>query len=167
MIVPKSLDTLREAPESTEEYLPPILSCIWFWDVLIMHAWIHRFDCIEKYWQLLIPILPVSIYHLPCSLLSPPSFTISYHITSIQRLNSPDNCPNLYVGFSLQYSHQPLGNEGRCQLPMLQCEHMVSTIVWPDNFCDLSLSGDLLLPCTNPPWAAFLVTHNCVTTLRI
>ena len=48
-IVPKGLDTLREAPESTEEYLPPILPCIWFWDVLIMHAWIHRFNCIEKY----------------------------------------------------------------------------------------------------------------------
>ena len=30
--------TLREAPESTKEYLPPILPCIWFWDVLIMHA---------------------------------------------------------------------------------------------------------------------------------
>ena len=45
---PKGLDTLREAPEGTKEYLPPILPCIWFWDVLIMHAWIHRFDCIEK-----------------------------------------------------------------------------------------------------------------------
>ena len=127
----------------------------------------NHFDCIEKYWQLLIPILPVPIYHLPRSLLNPPSFTISYHITSIQRLNGPDNCSHLHVGFSLQYSHHPLGNEGRCQLPMLQCEHMLSTIVWPDNFCDLPLSGDLLLPCTNPPWAAFLVTYNCVTALRI
>ena len=161
----KGLDTLREAPESTKGYLPPILPCIWFWDVLIMYAWIHRFDCIEKYWQLLIPILLVPIYHLPRSLLSPP--TISYHITFIQCLNSPNNCPNLHVRFSLQYSHQLLGNEGRCQLTMLQCQHMVSTIVWPDNFCDLSLFGDLLLPCTNPPWTAFLITHNCVTTLRI
>ena len=102
-----------------------------------------------------------------CSLLSPPSFTISYHITSIQCLNGPDNCPNLHVGFSLQYSHQPLGNEGKCQLSMPQCQHMVSIIVWPNNFCDLSLSGDLLLPCTNPPWVAFLVAHKCVTALRI
>ena len=99
--VPKGFDTLREAPESTEEYLPPILSYIWFWDVLIMHAWIHHFDCIEKYWQLLVPILLVPIYHLLCSLLSPPSFTISYHITFIQRLNGPNNCSNLHVGFSL------------------------------------------------------------------
>ena len=132
-----------------------------------MHAWIQRFDCIKKYWQLLITILLVPIYHLLRSLLSPSSYTISYHITSIQCLNGPDNCPNLHVGFSLQYSHQPLGNEGRCQLPMLQCQLMVSTIVWPDNFCNLLLSGDLLLPCTNPPWAAFLVTHNYVTTIRI
>ena len=165
--MPKGLDTLREASESTEEYLPPILPCNWFWDVLIMRAWIHRFDCIEKNWQLLIPILSVPIYHLPRSLLSPPSITISYHITSIQCLNGPDNCPNLHVGFSVQYSHQPLGNEGRCQLSMPQCQHMVSTIVWPDNFCDLPLFGDLLLPCTNPLRAAFLVTHNCVTALRI
>ena len=37
-IVPKGLDTLREALESMEEYLPPILPCIWFWDVLIMYV---------------------------------------------------------------------------------------------------------------------------------
>jgi hypothetical protein len=48
--MPKGLDTLREAPESTKEYLSPILPCVWFWDVLIMYALIHRFDCIEKYW---------------------------------------------------------------------------------------------------------------------
>ena len=30
MIVPKGLDTLREALESMEEYPPPILPCIWF-----------------------------------------------------------------------------------------------------------------------------------------
>ena len=35
------------------------------------------------------------------------------------------------------------------------------------NFCDLPLFGDLLLPCINPPWAAFLITHNCVTALCI
>jgi hypothetical protein len=52
-------------------------------------------------------------------------------------------------------------------LPMLQCEHMVSTIVWSDNFCNLPLFGDLLLPCTNRPWAALLVAHNCVRVLRI
>jgi hypothetical protein len=132
-----------------------------------MHVWIHRSDCIEKYWQLLIPILPVPIYHLLCTLLSPLSFNIRYHKTSIQHLNGPYNCPNLRVGFSLQYSHQPLGNEGRCQLPMLQCEHMFSTSVWPDNFCDLPLSGDLLLPCTNPSLAVFLVTNNCITPLHI
>ena len=149
--MPKGLDTLREAPESTEEYLPPILPCIWLWDVLIMHARIHRFNCIEKYWQLLIPILLVTIYHLPRSLLSPPSFTIGYHITFIQRLNGPNNCPHLYVGFSLQNFHQPLRNEGRCQLSMPQCQLMVNVIVWPNNFCDLSFFGDLLLPCTNPP----------------
>jgi hypothetical protein len=45
--VPKGLDTLREASESPEEYLT--LPCVWSRDVLIMHAWIHRFDCIEKY----------------------------------------------------------------------------------------------------------------------
>ena len=89
-----------------------------------------------------------------------------FPFTEIQVV-SPDNCPNLHVGFSLQYSHQPLDNEGRCQLPMPQYQHMVSTIVWPDNFGDLSLFDDLLLPYTNPPWAAFLVTHNYVTTLRM
>ena len=99
--MPKGIDTLREAPESTEEYLPPILPCIWFWDVLIMHAWIHCFDCIKKYWQLLILILLILIYHLPRSLLSPLSFTISYHITSIQCLNGLDNYPNIHVWFSL------------------------------------------------------------------
>uniref|UniRef100_K3XUA8 Uncharacterized protein n=1 Tax=Setaria italica TaxID=4555 RepID=K3XUA8_SETIT len=75
-----------------------------------MHAWIHRFDCIKKHWQLLVPRLPIPIYHLPRSLLSPPRFTISYHITSINLLNSSDNCSNFHVGLFLQYSHQPLRN---------------------------------------------------------
>jgi hypothetical protein len=48
-IVPKGLDTLRETPESTEEYSSSILPCVWSRDVLIMHAWIHYLDCIEKY----------------------------------------------------------------------------------------------------------------------
>ena len=36
--VPKGLDTLREAPKIMKEYQPHILPCVWFWDVLIMHA---------------------------------------------------------------------------------------------------------------------------------
>jgi hypothetical protein len=44
-----------------EEYLSPILPCVLSRDVLIMHAWIHCFDCIEKYWKLLVAILLVPI----------------------------------------------------------------------------------------------------------
>ena len=67
-IVPKGLDTLREALESTEEYLPPILPCIWFWDVLIMHAWIHRFDCIKSTGSCSYPSSqsPYIIFHARC-----------------------------------------------------------------------------------------------------
>jgi hypothetical protein len=36
-----------------------------------VHAWIHSFYYIEKYWKLLVAILPVTIYHLPRPLLSP------------------------------------------------------------------------------------------------
>jgi hypothetical protein len=99
--MPKGLDTLREAPKSTKEYLFPILPCVWPRDVLIMHAWIHCFDCIEKYWKLLVAILSVSIYHLPRPLLSPPGFAISYVISSIDLINYFDNSPDLHVRLSL------------------------------------------------------------------
>ncbi|RCV06094.1 hypothetical protein SETIT_1G136400v2 [Setaria italica] len=68
----------------------------------------------HEHWQLLVPRLPIPIYHAPRSLLSPPSFTISYHISSINLLNSSYNCSHFHVGLFLQYSHQPLRNEGRC-----------------------------------------------------
>jgi hypothetical protein len=80
--MPEGLYALQEAPESTKEDLSTIPPFVRFRDVLVMHAWVFCFHCIEQCWQLLVTLFLIPVYHLPCSLLCPPCFPVLDPVTN-------------------------------------------------------------------------------------
>ena len=165
--MPEGLDALGEAPEYTPEKLTYVLPpCIWFWDVLIMHAWICCFHCIQQGMQFLKSLLPITIYHLPCPLLCPPCLPIFYPVSK-HVLTIVYNRPNRQIRLILQCAAQLVGYEGRGQLSMLKLQFIFCTCVWTNNFGDLELSCEFLFPSTYPPITICLLTNNCVTPVYI
>jgi hypothetical protein len=106
--MPKGLNALRKSQESTDIKHGRIATFYPSNHSVLGHthnACLDCFDCIEQCWKLLVPLLPVSIYHLPGMLLYPQCFPIPYLVLKIF-LTNLHNCPHLQIGFSLRYLAQ-------------------------------------------------------------